>query len=142
MVGPAEDGGYYLIGMRDRHPELFEDIPWSSSDVVDVTLKRARQLGLEPAQLPCWWDVDSREDLDRLERGLFDAWWPRRSAEWLRRRKLAGLERVSVPERTELWRVPWQRRGSRQAYATRWMTIREDSAWRRLVHETVLLTTG
>ncbi len=126
VLGPAEDGGYYLIGLRQHHPELFEDIPWSSNEVVDVTLARARQLGLEPALLPSWWDVDSQADLQRLERSLFDAWWPRRSAEWLRRRKLAALPMVAATDPSELWRAPWARSSSRQVYATRWMTIRED----------------
>jgi len=66
VLGPAEDGGYYLIGLRQRQPGLFADIAWSSSRVAAQTLERAAALGLTVAQLPSWYDVDTPAELERL----------------------------------------------------------------------------
>jgi rSAM/selenodomain-associated transferase 1 len=66
VVGPAEDGGYYLIGLRRPTPALFRDIPWSTASVLDTTCARARALGLRLRRLPTWFDVDRGEDLVRL----------------------------------------------------------------------------
>jgi glycosyltransferase A (GT-A) superfamily protein (DUF2064 family) len=66
VVGPCEDGGYYLIGLRAPVPALFRDMPWSTAGVTEETLARARRLGLRLALLPSWFDVDRGEDLARL----------------------------------------------------------------------------
>jgi rSAM/selenodomain-associated transferase 1 len=66
VVGPCEDGGYYLIGLRAPAPALFVDMPWSTAAVTAETLARARRLGLRLALLPTWFDVDRAEDLARL----------------------------------------------------------------------------
>lgn len=66
VVGPCEDGGYYLIGLRAPAPALFRDMPWSTATVTEETLVRARRLGLGLALLPSWFDVDRGEDLARL----------------------------------------------------------------------------
>jgi rSAM/selenodomain-associated transferase 1 len=66
VVGPCEDGGYYLIGLRAPVPALFRDMPWSTAVVTEETLARARRLGLRLALLPSWFDVDRGEDLTRL----------------------------------------------------------------------------
>jgi rSAM/selenodomain-associated transferase 1 len=66
VVGPCEDGGYYLIGLRVPAPALFRDMPWSTVMVTEETLARARRLGLRLALLPSWFDVDRGEDLTRL----------------------------------------------------------------------------
>jgi rSAM/selenodomain-associated transferase 1 len=68
VLGPADDGGYYLIGVRRGalSPRLFEEIPWSGPRVLDTTLQRCRELGLEPRLLPVQPDVDTPEDLARL----------------------------------------------------------------------------
>ncbi len=63
VLGPTEDGGYYLIGLNRPHPELFEGIPWSTPEVFKITLERARRIGLEPYLLPRWFDIDRPEDL-------------------------------------------------------------------------------
>lgn len=63
VVGPALDGGYYLIGLRRPAPALFHDIPWGTSDVLDATLRAARRERLAMAQLPPLGDVDHPEDL-------------------------------------------------------------------------------
>ena len=63
VLGPARDGGYYLVGLRRPCPELFRNIPWGTSDVLQTTLDRARQLGLELVLLPTLRDVDEPADL-------------------------------------------------------------------------------
>jgi len=70
VLGPASDGGYYLIGLNESHPRLFEDITWSTSSVLRETIERANEIGLEVALLPEWYDVDDREGFDRLCREL------------------------------------------------------------------------
>lgn len=66
VLGPAEDGGYYLIGVKAPHAHLFEDIDWSSDRVADQTRERARSLALELIELAKWYDVDERAALARL----------------------------------------------------------------------------
>lgn len=73
VLGPARDGGYYLIGLKTSHPELFRDMPWSTPEVYGVTLERAAGIGLPVAALPVWYDVDDDESfawlIDDLSRG-------------------------------------------------------------------------
>jgi uncharacterized protein len=66
VLGPAEDGGYYLIGLKQPHARLFEDIAWSTPLVFAQTVERAREIGLEPIVLPTWYDVDDVGSLRRL----------------------------------------------------------------------------
>ncbi len=63
VLGPAIDGGYYLIGVRGEVPELFSGIAWGTSEVLRQTLQAAARLGLSVAQLPPLADVDRPEDL-------------------------------------------------------------------------------
>jgi rSAM/selenodomain-associated transferase 1 len=63
VLGPTIDGGYYLIGLKAPHPSLFDDIPWSTSDVYRLTVARARAIGLPVTALPVWYDVDDAETL-------------------------------------------------------------------------------
>lgn len=63
VIGPATDGGYYLIGLRQPVPPLFVDMPWSTPAVFAETIARARQAGLRLACLPPWYDVDTADDL-------------------------------------------------------------------------------
>jgi rSAM/selenodomain-associated transferase 1 len=70
VLGPAEDGGYYLLGVKAPHARLFADIAWSTDSVADATRARARELGLEIVELPVWYDVDDRISLARLLRGF------------------------------------------------------------------------
>jgi rSAM/selenodomain-associated transferase 1 len=66
VIGPAEDGGFYLLGLR-RCPEgLLAGLPWSASDTFQRTLERLRARGLRTEILEPWFDVDRAEDLDRL----------------------------------------------------------------------------
>ncbi len=66
VLGPADDGGYYLLGMQQPHAHLFADITWSTSEVADATRARAASLNLEVVVLPTWYDVDDAAALSRL----------------------------------------------------------------------------
>jgi rSAM/selenodomain-associated transferase 1 len=66
VLGPCDDGGYYLIAMRTFHPRLFEDIAWSTEVVLSQTLERAAEIGLKASLLPQWYDVDDAAMLRRL----------------------------------------------------------------------------
>jgi rSAM/selenodomain-associated transferase 1 len=69
-LGPAEDGGYYLIALSRPHLGLFERITWSTAVVFDQTRQRAAELGLSLAALPPWRDVDDLAGLRRLHADL------------------------------------------------------------------------
>jgi rSAM/selenodomain-associated transferase 1 len=66
VLGPAEDGGYYLLGLQQPHAHLFADIAWSTGEVAAATRARAAALGLEVITLPTWYDVDDAASLARL----------------------------------------------------------------------------
>ena len=70
VLGPADDGGYYLIGMRMVHSELFEGIAWGTSSVLTDTLRIADRAGIEARLIRPAYDVDTIEDLQRLESDL------------------------------------------------------------------------
>jgi rSAM/selenodomain-associated transferase 1 len=63
VLGPCPDGGYYLIGLKAPHPELFKGLHWSTGAVLADTLKRARELSLKVHLLPAWPDIDTYADL-------------------------------------------------------------------------------
>ena len=63
VLGPCLDGGYYLIGMKRLHRELFTDIPWSTNQVLNKTLQAVRNLGLTVRLLPALQDIDTEDDL-------------------------------------------------------------------------------
>lgn len=73
VLGPADDGGYYLIGLKHAHRRLFEEIAWSTPDVLVQTIERAREINLDVGLLPAWYDVDDAATLRRLCGELFDA---------------------------------------------------------------------
>jgi rSAM/selenodomain-associated transferase 1 len=66
VLGPSNDGGYYLLGLKTAHRPMFEDIAWSTERVAEQTLERAREIGLEVHSLPLWYDVDDAGGLRRL----------------------------------------------------------------------------
>ncbi len=66
VLGPASDGGYYLIGLKFPHERLFSDIDWGTASVFRRTCERADEIGLEVAVLPEWYDVDDEETLSWL----------------------------------------------------------------------------
>jgi rSAM/selenodomain-associated transferase 1 len=71
VIGPAEDGGYYVLGLKAPHRRLFEDIAWSTDAVLDQTLARAAEIGLPVHLLAPWYDVDDVAGLRRLRKELF-----------------------------------------------------------------------
>lgn len=87
--GPASDGGYYLVGMKEPLPAVFYDIPWSTQRALAVTLERAREAGLSVALVDECADVDTFDDLARLGRDIArlrakpGARVPRHTARWL-----------------------------------------------------------
>jgi rSAM/selenodomain-associated transferase 1 len=66
VLGPARDGGYYLIGLKAPAPALFEGIAWGTERVLAETLERARRLGLATRSLEVLADLDTPDDLVRL----------------------------------------------------------------------------
>jgi rSAM/selenodomain-associated transferase 1 len=70
VFGPSSDGGYYLVGMREVHKELFENIPWSTPTVMAETLAQARKHNLNAVLVPAWYDVDDHEALSQLANDL------------------------------------------------------------------------
>lgn len=96
VIGPARDGGYYLLGARRIHPFLFEGIPWGTSQVFRETVRRARREGVAIASLPALDDVDVEESVGRL----FD--------ELLRRKSEADAD---LPEATLRLLMAWEERG-------------------------------
>lgn len=70
VLGPAADGGFYLIGLKKLHPALFHGVEWSTPRVLAQTLERAAALGLEVEMLPEWYDVDDAASLQTLCREL------------------------------------------------------------------------
>jgi rSAM/selenodomain-associated transferase 1 len=68
VLGPAEDGGYYFLGLKAPHAALFRDIAWSTATVADTTRARAREIGLDLIELDPWYDVDDAASLAVLLR--------------------------------------------------------------------------
>jgi len=66
VLGPACDGGYYLVGMSSDCLSIFDDIPWSTSRVLETTILRIRQASARLALLPPWYDVDTVDDWNLL----------------------------------------------------------------------------
>ena len=73
VLGPSNDGGYYLIGLNRAHREPFERIRWSTEHVLAETLEKCGQAGLEVVLLPTWYDVDDAATLDLLKAELLDS---------------------------------------------------------------------
>lgn len=68
VLGPAADGGYVLVGLRRPCPAMLRGIAWSNPTVLEATRRRLRRAGLDWAELPVGWDVDTPADLRRLRR--------------------------------------------------------------------------
>ena len=66
VLGPSDDGGYYMIGVKKPHRRLFEQIDWSTETVLNQTIQRAMELELEVKLLPSGYDVDDSASLRRL----------------------------------------------------------------------------
>jgi uncharacterized protein len=66
VLGPTDDGGYYLIGLTQSRPEFFDHIPWGTPLVLQRTREAAEALGIPVETMPLWYDVDSASDLRRV----------------------------------------------------------------------------
>ncbi|MBK9106996.1 MAG: TIGR04282 family arsenosugar biosynthesis glycosyltransferase [Saprospiraceae bacterium] len=62
VIGPAGDGGYYLLALRHPYRELFDGVPWSKSEVLKTSLQIAGKLGLKTSFLRTLWDIDLPDD--------------------------------------------------------------------------------
>jgi rSAM/selenodomain-associated transferase 1 len=115
VLGPASDGGYYLIGLKQPHRRLFEDIAWSTEQVFRQTVERAVSIGLDVVTLPLWYDVDDAVSLTWLCHEVLTG---RRPSDCVREgyaapdtsaylRGLAALDGVRLGvDRTALERIP------------------------------------
>jgi uncharacterized protein len=74
VLGPASDGGYYLLGLKQAHRRMFEDIAWSTEHVARQTLQRAEEIGLDVHMLPTWYDVDDLATLRMLHAELHEGY--------------------------------------------------------------------
>jgi len=88
VIGPAQDGGYYLIGGSLQELAIFDDIPWSSTRVLEVTIECVQKASARLALLPPWYDVDTAADWAML-------------CDDVRARRLAGLD-PGVPRAEQL----------------------------------------
>lgn len=86
VLGPAVDGGYYLVGQRVPVPEMFADIVWSEADVLQQTVQRLKASEHSLGLLTPWYDIDSLADLrflhghlDAIECALMNEEIPRRT---------------------------------------------------------------
>ncbi|MHC4698477.1 MAG: TIGR04282 family arsenosugar biosynthesis glycosyltransferase [Planctomycetota bacterium] len=80
VLGPCDDGGYYLIGVRRHLPVLFTRINWGGPDVARQTRERAATAGIHLAELRPWYDLDRYEDLPRAAKDLAEVTGPARPA--------------------------------------------------------------
>ena len=103
VVGPAEDGGYYVLGIKAPHCHLFERVEWSTSAVAAQTRARAQALGLPVVELDPWYDVDDAPALYRLCRELtsppvngLDPFSPAATADCIGRLDLEGLLAAAI----------------------------------------------
>lgn len=72
VLGPSHDGGYYLIGLKQAHTAPFERITWSTGSVLQETIERCREAGLEVLLLPTWYDVDDASTLALLNEEILN----------------------------------------------------------------------
>jgi rSAM/selenodomain-associated transferase 1 len=70
VLSPSFDGGYTLIGLSRPHPQMFVDIPWSTSHVHRLTMQRAAEINIPVINIPGWYDVDDAQTLHLLETEL------------------------------------------------------------------------
>ena len=95
VLGGSDDGGYYLIGIKRLHPQLFERIDWSTERVLQQTMDRAREIGLETELLVTWYDVDDAATLERLRAELLAS--AGKAAGYDARHSRAYLETLQLP---------------------------------------------
>lgn len=70
VLAPSFDGGYVLLGLKQMEPAALENIPWSTPEVLEQTVRQLRAANRRVTLLPLWYDIDEPEDLPRLHRHL------------------------------------------------------------------------
>jgi hypothetical protein len=70
VLGPADDGGYYLLGARRLHPQIFLKMPWGTERVLAITRQRIKDGRITHRELAPWYDVDTPADVARLWKDL------------------------------------------------------------------------
>jgi len=73
VIGPSEDGGYYLLGMSLFYPDVFDNIDWSTSSVFQQTVDKATKIGLSTTLLPTLNDIDTEQDLKEFNQRHSDS---------------------------------------------------------------------
>ncbi len=101
VLGPADDGGYYLVGAARQTPPIFERMAWSQPSLWSETVARLEALQWSYAALPCWYDVDDSDSLERLRAELERAGESDLASSRLRRE----LARICPARRLQ---PPWQ----------------------------------
>ena len=71
ILGKTEDGGFYLIGLRKPEKEIFQNIAWSSPETFEQIYNNIKNLKLLLREVPSWYDVDEREDFEKLQKEIF-----------------------------------------------------------------------
>jgi uncharacterized protein len=103
VLGPASDGGYYLIGLKHSHPQLFERIAWGTDSVARATCERAAEIGLATTSRPC---AGCRRNCSAVRPAFVAADLPRRAAPSSRLRRRSVLERrCCMPAQKAGWHV-------------------------------------
>lgn len=128
VLGPAGDGGYYLIAVRQDYPRLFEEITWSSELVMEQTLERACQVNLRVELIPEWYDIDDGASLSQLVTDLGNDGHLAAPATRVAIRTLRRLG-AQLPESP----VPWTVVSSERLYS---------NPWRSFIHESLLTHEG
>jgi rSAM/selenodomain-associated transferase 1 len=100
VLSPALDGGYTLIGLSKPHPDVFAGIPWSTADVYQTTLQRARDSALAVTNVPSWYDVDDLASLRVLQAELDGSPPPCATLETIGGDALATRRFLATPVRT------------------------------------------
>jgi uncharacterized protein len=106
VLGPSDDGGYYLIGVKKPHRHLFEQIDWSTERVLNQTIQRAAEIRLEVKLLPTGYDVDDGASLRRLCDELLADAWSADIAPCTREFLASFMEREELQDRRSPWRAP------------------------------------
>jgi rSAM/selenodomain-associated transferase 1 len=70
VLGPTDDGGYYLVGFKEHQARIFENVAWSTERVLDQVVEIANELDLAVKQIPSWYDVDTVEEIYQLQAEL------------------------------------------------------------------------
>lgn len=97
VLGPATDGGYYLVGIRRRCWPIFEGVAWSTATVLSQTIDRVRQAGASLALLPPWYDVDTEADLQLLRGHVAGLIHAGAAGDLEATARVLGLDRESPP---------------------------------------------